>query len=737
MRITLPFAVHKDKLILLLILMFALLFCMPGAAGADETEEMHLSTFLVPYRSYTWDYWDNPVEGPIAYLPKRVITAGELGLDSLRQPRDLVVDEENNHIYIVDTGNNRIVQLDLDWNVLRIIDGFMNNGTWESFSGPSSVAISVEQDIYVADTGNSRIVHLDQAGSLLRILGSPHVGHEDMFPDTFRFRPFTIGVNERGYMFVLSEDYFEGFITIDADGIFRGVIGAPRVNVSLWEYVWFLLSTEEQKARRNLFLPVEYSGFTLDDAGFIYATVASDEGDSIRRLNSAGGDSLKRYGFHRPIGDVRYTNMWQQSTYYGRSNFVDVTVFPLGIYSVLDRTRSRIYTYDDDGHLLYMFGYRGRGHGQVARGIAIDHIGLDLVVIDDERGQILVFEPTDYTKMILQAVEHYNKGEYLQEEAVWREVLKLNANYDLAYTGIGRSLLLQEEYADAMYYFKLGNNRSGYSRAYQAYREILLKQNFSYVMTGIALIVALFMLWPRIKARLGFREQTAAAKEAAWLALTEEKGFKSRLLRLYHSLKYGLYLISHPFDGFYELKYRQRGSVPAAFVILILVTITYTLMRQYTGFLFNHNDPSRLNIIVELASVILPFGLWTGVNWAFTTLMTGKGTFKQIVIASAYALIPIIIINLPMIIVSNYLILEEGTFYFLFVSVAMMWAGALMFIGVMMVTHEYGMGKSIFTTILTLVGMIFTIFLGLVLMNLLELVYRFANEMFTEIAYRL
>lgn len=719
-------------------LVFLSLILLAGWAGTAAGDELHLSTFLVPYRSYTWNYWDNPVEGPIAYLPKRVITAAELGLDSLRQPKDIVVDEKNNHIYVVDTGNNRIVQLDLDWNLLRIIDGFMNNGTWERFSGPASVSISVEQDIYVADTGNSRVVHLGQDGSLKRILGSPHVGHEDMFPDTFRYRPFKIGVNDKGYMFVLSEDYFEGVITFDAQGIFRGVIGAPKVSVSPWEYIWFLLSTDEQKAKRNLFLPVEYSSFDLDEAGFLYATVASEEGDAIRRLNPAGEDSLRRYGFHRPIGDVQYTNMWQQSTYYGRSTFVDVTVFSQGIYSVLDRTRSRIYTYDDDGHLLFMFGYRGRAHGQVARGIAIDHIGLDLVVIDDERGQILVFEPTDYTRLILNAVELYNKGKYEQEEALWREVLKLNANYDLAYTGIGRSLLLQERFDEAMYYFKLGQNRSYYSRAYQEYRAIVMKERFSYVMTGIAVIIVLVMLWPWIKRRLGIqsREMTAAAKEAAWIALTERTDFKGKALRLYHSLKYGLHVIFHPFDGFYELKYRQRGSVPAALVILILVTITYTLIRQYTGFLFNHNDPARLNILVELASVILPFGLWAGVNWAFTTLMTGKGTFKQIVIATAYSLIPIVLINLPLIVVSNYLILEEGAFYYLLTSIAVGWSGALIFIGVMMITHEYTIGKSIFTTILTLVGMVFTIFLGLVLLNLLELVYRFANEVFTEIAYR-
>jgi len=201
-------------------------------------------------------------------------------------------------------------------------------------------------------------------------------------------------------------------------------------------------------------------------------------------------------------------------------------------------------------------------------------------------------------------------------------------------------------------------------------------------------------------------------------------------------LKYSLHVIVHPFDGFYELKYRNRGSLPAAFTILFLVAVTYTLMRQYTGFLFNTNDPSQLNILVELASVRLPFALWVGVNWAFTTLMEGKGTLRNIIIASAYALVPLLLINLPLIVISNYLTLEEGTFYYLFMSIAVFWSGCLMFIGAVMTTHEYGFGRSIFTTILTLVGMIFVIFLGLALMNLLELVYRFINEVVSEIAFR-
>ena len=274
--------------------------------------------------------------------------------------------DKNNDIYIADTGNNRILHLDSEWNLRRIIDGFINQGEKDTFSRPNSLVITADQYMYVADTGNARVVQLDQNGDLVRIYTSPHVDNEGVFDANFNFRPLKIGVNEKGHLFILSEDFFEGIITIDADGIFRGLIGAPKVSVSLTEYIWFRLSTDEQRSRRSLFLPTEYSSLTIDDQGFLYATVTSEEDDSIKRLNPAGTDTLRRAGAHEIIGDLNYTNMWQQSTYWQISicRCYRSTTERL---QCLDRTRSRIYTYDNDGNLLYMFGYRAHS-GQIARG---------------------------------------------------------------------------------------------------------------------------------------------------------------------------------------------------------------------------------------------------------------------------------------------------------------------------------------------------------------------------------
>lgn len=79
----------------------------------------------------------------------------------------------------------------------------------------------------------------------------------------------------------------------------------------------------------------------------------------------------------------------------------------------------------------------------------------------------------------------------------WRGVLRENSNYDLAYAQIGKSLLRQKDYAQAMAYFKLGNFRgdrvvldSGYNKAFTQYRRELLMQWWWAFLLGAVLVVA-------------------------------------------------------------------------------------------------------------------------------------------------------------------------------------------------------------------------------------------------------
>ena len=129
------------------------------------------------------------------------------------------------------------------------------------------------------------------------------------------------------------------------------------------------------------------------------------------------------------------------------------------------------------------------------------------------------------------------------------------------------------------------------------------------------------------------------------------------------SLRYALYVITHPFDGFWDLTHEHRGTLAAANTFLILFLITRVLKLLCTSFQFINAPIQHINVFEEMGSLLLPFLILCLANWAMTTLFDGKGRFIDIYIGMCYALVPYVLIQLPMILVSNMLTFEEGSIY--------------------------------------------------------------------------
>lgn len=711
----------------------AVLVAVLAACCSAYAQGTSITNFTVPYTSYLYDFWQKAVPSPQAYLPSRIILGDDLQVGPLKNPNDLFVSAQG-EIYIADTGNNRLVVADGSFQLVRVISSF---GDDDSFNSPMGLFVTPEGHIYVADTGNGRIVHLNPDGTLNRIVPAPQAQFEGILPANFNYRPLKVGVDQHGRIYVIAQDLYEGFISFSADGQFRGFLGAPRVTPSLAEYLWSRFATKEQRQRIRAFLPTEYTNFDLDSEGFIYATSHAEDKEEdqggiaikVRKINAKGQDLLRRLGFADPMGDVEFPDRWSTATRRTSSMLVDITVQPYGVYSVLDGNRGRVFTYDNNGNLLYDFGYWGSGHGQVASPVALDHLGKTMLVLDAQRGGIVVFEPTDYALLIWAALDAYERGDYHLAERIWGQLLVLNSNFDVAYTGIGRALLRRGEYAQAMENFRLGNNRAEYSEAFELYRKELVYAHFPQAFASGAVLLAAFFLFRRFRPG---RPSLPAAQEAA-AAQAKWARFGRKTL---NSLRFGLYIIFHPFDGFERLKKEQRGTPLAATIILALVVLTFVFARQYTGFIFNRADLSKINLLVEIGSVVLPFLLWTFVNWALTTLMEGKGTLRDVYIASAFALIPVILTVVPLTVISNFLIAEEGAFYYMLMSLGLGWAVVLLVVGATMVTHEYDFSKTIFTCISTLLGMAFALFLGLLFIALTEQVVLFVRQLITEAIHR-
>ena len=117
---------------------------------------------------------------------------------------------------------------------------------------------------------------------------------------------------------------------------------------------------------------------------------------------------------------------------------------------------------------------------------AIEDLGDSLLVVDSKLGTITQFTLTEYGTLINQGLAQYKKGLYDESADTWREVMKLNGNYDQAYIGIGRALLRQENYKEAMEYFELKLDAKNYSKAYKLYREEWFEDNI-----GVILVILL------------------------------------------------------------------------------------------------------------------------------------------------------------------------------------------------------------------------------------------------------
>ena len=211
---------------------------------------------------------------------------------------------------------------------------------------------------------------------------------------------------------------------------------------------------------------------------------------------------------------------------------------------------------------------------------------------------------------------------------------------------------------------------------------------------------------------------------------------KETYSRYFASLKFSLYCITHPLDGFWDLTHEKRGSIAAANTILFLTLLVRILKLAYTGPLFLAVYLEGINIFMYLASVLFPLVLWCLGNWGLTTLFDGKGTLKQVYMATCYALTPYPVVQFPMIILSNMLTVEEAEFYFVLGQISMLWVGILI-LTAMMEIHEYKMSKTILFTIATLFAMMVMIFILLLFFSMISQGVSYFVSLFREIMFRM
>ena len=228
----------------------------------------------------------------------------------------------------------------------------------------------------------------------------------------------------------------------------------------------------------------------------------------------------------------------------------------------------------------------------------------------------------------------------------------------------------------------------------------------------------------------------SVAKSTSNQAALKASGRSAWWSRYVASLRFSLHVITHPFDGFWDLIHEKQGTLAAAHTFLILFLLTRVIKLLCTSFQFILVPIQYINVFEQMGSLLLPFLILCLANWAMTTLFDGKGRFKDIYMAMCYALVPYVLIQLPMVLVSNALTFEEGSFYSVLLSISVIWCVFLVYVGLMEV-HDYGPGKTIIFLLVTVLGACVIIFLMLVFFSLLSDAAGYFVSMYREVFFRL
>lgn len=312
-----------------------------------------------------WNY--GPVDQDISeltadpYEGKEKKLAADLVIQqpSLNLPRNVATAPDGT-IYILDTGNHRVLHLSQEGDVLH---------TWGSFSGtenefpptgtfnePWGIDIGPEGNVYVADTWNHRIQKFTAQGEFLTTWGQ--FGQRET-PDAF-WGPRDVAVDEKGHVYV-TDTGNKRIAIFDENGGFVDDFGEAGLGKGQFD---------------------EPVGLALDNNGNLYVADTWNQRVQVFAPDDDGVASIYKSG-------------WDIAGWYGQSlNNKPYLSVAGGEVFVSDPEGSRILVFNTEGEIQYYWGTFGTGNNQFSLPTGLDaNPETGLWVSDTKNNRIMHFNP--------------------------------------------------------------------------------------------------------------------------------------------------------------------------------------------------------------------------------------------------------------------------------------------------------------------------------------------------------
>jgi len=674
-----------------------IILAVSGLVYLSSPPMVETSANGLPYSTYTYSSSINEIVWTQdAYLPLSI--AYDLAGETLTTPSDITIDA-NDIIYVADTGNSRIIRYNLkDDVVLSFGEGILNQ--------PTGVHVDREGSVYVADFGtkqaykfvyNTITLTFDLAVTYSKPIGTPY------FSDTDAFDPTKVVTDSGLNVYLLLAGNINGLAEFKNDGSFFGYFGGNRIPDTWDNAIRSIFFDERQRREWFQMIPEPVYNVAVDQAGLILTTTKNNDG--YLKLNIAN--------------DVYSRSAW------GFDTVEDVFVGPFDTVFTIT-SDGHIVEYDPNGSVLFIFSgpdsSNQKGLFKTPTGIAVDSKN-NIYVVDSTTNALQVFIPTDFASLVHEAIRLYFDGRYAEALGPWQEVLRMNRLFDLANKGIGDAYFAQGNYAQALEYYKIARDRSGYSAAYWEVRNAALLQSgpvIVWALFGIAFLFLLNKFWPYMR----------IVKQGA-------RNVDGRLRKypFYRQMTFPFYIFKHPIDGFYGIKREKQGSNLSAFVYIMLFFATYILWIYFTNFQFNPNIPSEIDLFEQIIAVFVPFTLWVFANYLVCSIRDGEGKLSDVFQASSYSLLPMIITFPILMLISQVLTQNEMFVYDTLMTIGVV-ITIIYFVVMVKEIHYYDMKPTIANILISLFTAIMILAMMLIVYFLLNEIYGVITDIVQEVISR-
>src|SRR6185312_16143219 len=98
-----------------------------------------------------------------------------------------------------------------------------------------------------------------------------------------------------------------------------------------------------------------------------------------------------------------------------------------------------------------------------------------------------------------------------------------------------------------------------------------------------------------------------------------------------------LLVLRRPSEGMWVVKY--DGHWAAVPILVGLAVVVRLITIQATAYEFTSIEPEDTNLLLEVAKVLAPWVTWVIAAYGVSSIFYGEGTFKNVAVASAYALL--------------------------------------------------------------------------------------------------